>query len=150
MSWNAMRPGRKDDRNKIKKAFKERRKVLSRMEAKRRIFASDLTMPGMGCPEAKDAGAVKAIQIRATKKRKRNKGAGVAAWTKAMRKLRCHYCGQPGGTVDHVVPRNQGGETTPDNCVPACAPCNTFRGERPYGWFKKVGWMERSLRSRES
>lgn len=67
------------------------------------------------------------------------------SWPKAMRAQRCHYCGGKGGTIDHVIPRSQGGQTTKENCVPACAPCNSFRGSKPYGFFKKVGWLERSF-----
>lgn len=46
----------------------------------------------------------------------------------------CQYCGaQPGKhmlTVDHVVPRAQGGGKTWENLVTACAPCNRRKGGR--------------------
>lgn len=46
----------------------------------------------------------------------------------------CQYCGrQPGSselTIDHVVPRAQGGETTWDNCVLACVKCNHTKADR--------------------
>lgn len=46
----------------------------------------------------------------------------------------CQYCGiQPGWeriTVDHIVPRAQGGATTWTNCVAACAACNTRKADR--------------------
>lgn len=46
----------------------------------------------------------------------------------------CQYCGaQPGGeelTIDHVVPRSQGGETTWENCVLACVTCNHEKADR--------------------
>jgi 5-methylcytosine-specific restriction endonuclease McrA len=46
----------------------------------------------------------------------------------------CQYCGaQPGWegiTVDHVVPRSQGGPSNWSNCVAACAPCNTRKADR--------------------
>jgi 5-methylcytosine-specific restriction endonuclease McrA len=46
----------------------------------------------------------------------------------------CQYCGaQPGRpalTVDHVVPRSQGGGKSWDNLVAACAPCNRRKGGR--------------------
>ncbi len=46
----------------------------------------------------------------------------------------CQYCGvQPGRlhlTVDHVVPRSQGGLTTWDNVVAACRECNHRKGGR--------------------
>lgn len=46
----------------------------------------------------------------------------------------CQYCGeQPGRshlTVDHVVPRSRGGETTWENVVAACRECNHRKGGR--------------------
>lgn len=46
----------------------------------------------------------------------------------------CQYCGaQPGRsqlTMDHVVPRSQGGTTTWDNVVTACRDCNHRKGGR--------------------
>ncbi len=47
---------------------------------------------------------------------------------------RCQYCGKNFGTkeltIDHVVPRVQGGEHTWGNLVCACLPCNTRKGGR--------------------
>jgi 5-methylcytosine-specific restriction endonuclease McrA len=46
----------------------------------------------------------------------------------------CQYCGkQPGSdelTLDHVVPRAQGGESRWDNCVLACLDCNKRKADR--------------------
>jgi 5-methylcytosine-specific restriction endonuclease McrA len=46
----------------------------------------------------------------------------------------CQYCGaQPGWeaiTVDHVVPRSQGGSSSWTNCVAACVPCNARKANR--------------------
>ncbi len=46
----------------------------------------------------------------------------------------CQYCQrQPGGdelTIDHVVPRSQGGSTTWENCVLACVECNSRKADR--------------------
>lgn len=46
----------------------------------------------------------------------------------------CQYCGaQPGKqalTLDHVVPRARNGQTTWENVVVACAPCNQRKGNR--------------------
>ncbi len=46
----------------------------------------------------------------------------------------CQYCGvQPGGnelTIDHVIPRAQGGESTWGNCVLACWQCNSRKADR--------------------
>lgn len=45
---------------------------------------------------------------------------------------RCVYCGTSSGrlTLDHVVPRSRGGESTWENVVTACAPCNLDKGDR--------------------
>ncbi|NJM98990.1 MAG: HNH endonuclease [Phormidesmis sp. RL_2_1] len=41
----------------------------------------------------------------------------------------CQYCGsQKQLTLDHVIPRAQGGQHTWDNVVAACSPCNTKKG----------------------
>jgi 5-methylcytosine-specific restriction endonuclease McrA len=46
----------------------------------------------------------------------------------------CQYCGvQPGSaelTIDHVVPRAQGGVSSWDNCVLACVACNHRKANR--------------------
>lgn len=46
----------------------------------------------------------------------------------------CQYCGhkvpRPEATYDHVVPRNQGGQTTWENVVICCTPCNQRKGGR--------------------
>lgn len=39
-------------------------------------------------------------------------------------RYRCAYCPRPGTTLDHVVPRCQGGQTTWLNSVAACEDCN--------------------------
>jgi 5-methylcytosine-specific restriction endonuclease McrA len=46
----------------------------------------------------------------------------------------CQYCGvQPGAnelTIDHVVPRSQGGTSTWENCALACVTCNKRKADR--------------------
>jgi 5-methylcytosine-specific restriction endonuclease McrA len=46
----------------------------------------------------------------------------------------CQYCGaQPGAdsiTIDHVVPRSQGGASNWTNCAAACLDCNTRKSDR--------------------
>jgi 5-methylcytosine-specific restriction endonuclease McrA len=46
----------------------------------------------------------------------------------------CQYCGaQPGSeelTIDHVVPRAQGGVSSWTNCVLACMACNKHKADR--------------------
>jgi 5-methylcytosine-specific restriction endonuclease McrA len=45
----------------------------------------------------------------------------------------CVYCGNPGGTIDHVVPLVQGGRNTWRNLVVACISCNAKKGGRTPG-----------------
>jgi 5-methylcytosine-specific restriction endonuclease McrA len=45
---------------------------------------------------------------------------------------RCVYCGSSTGrlTLDHVVPRSRGGDSSWENVVTSCAPCNLRKGNR--------------------
>ena len=47
---------------------------------------------------------------------------------------RCQYCGinklAKDLTLDHILPRAQGGESTPQNLVAACVKCNQRKGNR--------------------
>jgi 5-methylcytosine-specific restriction endonuclease McrA len=44
---------------------------------------------------------------------------------------RCQYCGSPDHlTIDHIVPKSRGGDSTWGNIVTSCAPCNTRKGDR--------------------
>lgn len=46
----------------------------------------------------------------------------------------CQYCGRRCGrenlSIDHITPRSRGGQTTWENCVLACVPCNVRKGDR--------------------
>jgi 5-methylcytosine-specific restriction endonuclease McrA len=43
----------------------------------------------------------------------------------------CQYCGDSDNlTFDHLIPKSQGGRTTWENVVTACAPCNLEKGGR--------------------
>jgi len=43
---------------------------------------------------------------------------------------RCQYCGKKATTVDHIVPRCQGGPTTWSNLAACCLSCNQFKSGR--------------------
>ena len=46
-------------------------------------------------------------------------------------KFECQYCGSEEDlTFDHFVPRARGGQTTWENVVTACAPCNLRKGSK--------------------
>jgi len=42
----------------------------------------------------------------------------------------CVYCGKYADTIDHVVPRMDGGLSTYENCVAACTSCNRKKGHK--------------------
>jgi RHS repeat-associated protein len=43
----------------------------------------------------------------------------------------CSYCQQnPAAHLDHVIPRSQGGDLSPENLTPACSWCNLSKGAR--------------------
>lgn len=43
----------------------------------------------------------------------------------------CQYCGRRGSlTMDHIIPRSKGGETSWENVVACCAGCNRRKGDR--------------------
>jgi len=48
--------------------------------------------------------------------------------------MTCQYCGcRPGSaelTIEHVIPRSQGGATSWENCVLACVECNSRKADR--------------------
>lgn len=45
--------------------------------------------------------------------------------------FQCVYCGtRQDLTLDHVIPKSQGGKDTWTNLVTACQKCNTFKGNR--------------------
>jgi 5-methylcytosine-specific restriction endonuclease McrA len=51
---------------------------------------------------------------------------------------KCQYCGvyveRKDATLDHVLPVSQGGKTTWENTVNACAPCNASKADKTKGW----------------
>lgn len=49
----------------------------------------------------------------------------------------CYFCGGPGDTIDHLLPRAKGGHTTPDNCVCACNLCNQLKADQDAEEFLK-------------
>jgi 5-methylcytosine-specific restriction endonuclease McrA len=46
-------------------------------------------------------------------------------------RFECQYCGSKDDlTFDHVIPRAHGGQTTWENVVAACSPCNLRKGSK--------------------
>lgn len=52
----------------------------------------------------------------------------------------CCYCGGYGTTVDHIIPKDLGGESTWDNLVACCEKCN---GEKTNIPLAALGWKMR-------
>lgn len=55
--------------------------------------------------------------------------------------VRCAYCGEKTESPerDHVQPLFNGGETVPENIVPACSTCNRSKGNRPITeWYPEA------------
>ena len=83
-------------------------------------------------------------------------------WRKSIHKFTgqsCIYCGKPSESIDHVLPRSQGGLSTTENCVPACLSCNGDKSdENALYWYRKQkfydprramairAWLEGDLR----
>ena len=43
---------------------------------------------------------------------------------------KCAYCGAPAETWDHIIPVSRGGDSAPDNVVPACSSCNSSKKDQ--------------------
>lgn len=64
---------------------------------------------------------------------------------------KCCYCGRPtieipnknnSATLEHVVPKSQGGPLTYENSVMACAKCNHKRGIMPINEYLQLKGLE--------
>ena len=67
--------------------------------------------------------------------RKRRRASGAKRLRIYVRdRFTCQYCGKRKGadelTLDHITPRAQGGKSTAENLVTACAPCNGRKADR--------------------
>jgi 5-methylcytosine-specific restriction endonuclease McrA len=67
-------------------------------------------------------------------RRKRRETAMKRARIYIRDRYRCQYCGDHKSaadlTLDHILPRAQGGATSPQNLVSACIKCNQRKGNR--------------------
>lgn len=70
------------------------------------------------------------------------------AYRRILRRVRrrdgwiCAWCGDPGSTVDHVIPICWGGRTRLDNCVVACRACNHSRNNAlPSEFIARTGFL---------
>ena len=42
----------------------------------------------------------------------------------------CQYCGKPGDTIDHILPKSRGGKRSWGNSCCACSECNALKRDR--------------------
>lgn len=56
-------------------------------------------------------------------------------WRNILRKDPCAYCGDPGGAVDHIIPRSQGGVRDHTNETGCCQSCNSRKYTTPLMLF---------------
>ena len=50
---------------------------------------------------------------------------------------RCGYCEKTAATVDHVIPKSRGGNSSWENLVACCGPCNVRKGDKT---LEQLGW----------
>lgn len=70
------------------------------------------------------------IQIYRAKKANLPATLSQAQWAATLKHFngRCAYCqARSYECIDHFIPLKQGGGSTQNNCVPACASCNTCK-----------------------
>jgi 5-methylcytosine-specific restriction endonuclease McrA len=55
----------------------------------------------------------------------------------------CVYCNFPTKSLNHILPRSRGGETTIDNCVVACRNCSALASTKVFPSFAdKKSWVK--------
>lgn len=62
---------------------------------------------------------------------------------------KCAYCSEGADTLDHVIPKSDGGSTVTENLIPACKRCNGSKSNEDWGeWYKRQQWhsVEREIR----
>lgn len=63
---------------------------------------------------------------------------------------KCHYCGGPDESMDHLIPASRGGRNNPENTVPACVTCNAMKADMTVDEFRdQVHLIFRHFVSRE-
>ena len=59
---------------------------------------------------------------------------------------KCAYCGNEAQGFDHIIPKHDSGSDDFANTVPACTPCNRWKGTQKYEeWYTEANhpcWTE--------
>ena len=62
-------------------------------------------------------------------------------WRQSIHKFTkksCIYCGHKSESIDHILPRSEGGLSETENCVPACLSCNGDKSNNEaFYWYRK-------------
>ncbi len=90
---------------------------------------------------AEREGVLHPLELRCAYLRERTTARGAADYTRALRADPCAYCGQPAGTVDHIIPTSAGGPDVTFNLTAACASCNS----RKHGWPLLLFLLRRAI-----
>jgi hypothetical protein len=108
-----------------------RRKALKALATGRALALDLSTWAKLGIQEvsARPFQVVVFTKAKAVSEVKLGSGRGFAGVFKRDNH-RCQYCNGRGTTLDHVIPRCQGGQSVYMNLVAACQPCNTRKGGR--------------------
>lgn len=108
-----------------------RRKALKALATGRAMALDLATWAKLGLQEvaARPFHAVVFTKSKAVPEVRLGSGRGFASVFKRDNH-RCQYCNAKGRTLDHVVPRCQGGQSVYTNLVVACQPCNSRKGGR--------------------
>ena len=67
-------------------------------------------------------------------------------WRQSLHQLTnhsCIYCGQRSESIDHVLPKCQGGPSVTENCVPACLACNGHKSDcDAFFWYRQQSFYD--------
>jgi len=67
-------------------------------------------------------------------------------WRQSLHQLTnhcCIYCGQRSESIDHVLPKSQGGPSVTENCVPACLACNGHKSDcDAFFWYRQQSFYD--------
>lgn len=59
-----------------------------------------------------------------------------------LRRDPCSYCGAPGGILDHIIPRVEGGDENYSNLTGSCRSCNSGKSDRSVlSWMVQLTWL---------
>lgn len=105
------------------------------------LTCSDITSPLPSAPKTPKKKKKRMSRLQNTKRKMQK------LWDEGHRT--CYYCKRTTidhvghrirgimWTVDHIIPRSEGGSDAIDNMVMSCYSCNRLRGTIPYDYFSK-------------